>query len=77
VQEKGELSGRERVQPSVSTAAIDRGVLMAGMGGRLDNNLPPAMAVAEGFTDAEVMLRVKGGINPPSITWCKSIAGRW
>jgi RNA polymerase sigma-70 factor (ECF subfamily) len=61
VQEKGQLSGRERVQPSVSTAAIDRGILMAGMGARLDNNLPPAMAVAEGFTDAEVMLRVKAG----------------
>jgi RNA polymerase sigma-70 factor (ECF subfamily) len=61
VQEKEQLSGRERVQPSVSTAAIDRGVLMAGMGARLDNNLPPTMAVAEGFTDAEVMLRVKAG----------------
>lgn len=45
----------------MSTAAIDRGVLMAGMGARLDNNLPSAMAVAEGFTDAEVMLRVKAG----------------
>ena len=61
VQEKGQLSGRERVQPSVSTAAIDRGVLMAGMGAHLDSNLPPSMAVAEGFTDAEVMLRVKAG----------------
>ena len=61
VREKEQLSARERVQPSVSTAAIDRGVLMAGMGARLDNNLPPAMAVAEGYTDAEVMLRVKAG----------------
>jgi RNA polymerase sigma-70 factor (ECF subfamily) len=60
VREKEQLSGCERVQPSVSTAAIDRGVLMAGMGARLDN-IPPAMAVAEGFTDAEVMLRVKAG----------------
>jgi RNA polymerase sigma-70 factor, ECF subfamily len=60
VQEKGQLSTRERVQPSVSTAAIDGSVLMAGAGPRLQSGLP-AMAVTEGYTDAEVMLRVKAG----------------
>jgi RNA polymerase sigma-70 factor (ECF subfamily) len=60
VQEKGQLSARERVQPSVSTAAIDGSVLMAGAGSRLESGLP-AMAVAESYTDAEVMLRVKAG----------------
>jgi hypothetical protein len=35
------------------------------------------MAGAEGYTDAEVMLRVKAGISRLSIIWCRSIAGRW
>jgi len=45
----------------VSTAAINRGVLMAGMVPRVEGSLPPAMAVSETYTDAEVMLRVKAG----------------
>jgi RNA polymerase sigma-70 factor (ECF subfamily) len=40
---------------------MNRGVLMAGMASPLNASLPPAMAVAEGYTDAEVMLRVKAG----------------
>ncbi|MFZ0817611.1 MAG: sigma-70 family RNA polymerase sigma factor [Candidatus Sulfotelmatobacter sp.] len=44
----------------MSTAAIDRGVLMATIGPR-PNGLQSAMAGAEGYTDAEVMLRVKAG----------------
>jgi RNA polymerase sigma-70 factor, ECF subfamily len=40
---------------------MDRGVLMAGLGPRPAGTLQPAIAGAEGYTDAEVMLRVKAG----------------
>jgi len=40
---------------------MDRGVLMATMGPRPASPLQPAMAGAAGYTDAEVMLRVKAG----------------
>jgi RNA polymerase sigma-70 factor (ECF subfamily) len=40
---------------------MDRGVLLAAMGSRPASNLQPAMAGAETYTDAEVMLRVKAG----------------
>jgi RNA polymerase sigma-70 factor, ECF subfamily len=59
--EKEQLSPYNGVQPSVSTAAIDGGVLMAALGPRPTPDLQPAMAGAEGYTDAEVMLRVKAG----------------
>jgi RNA polymerase sigma-70 factor, ECF subfamily len=39
---------------------MDRGVLMASLGPR-PATLPPALAGAESYTDAEVMLRVKAG----------------
>jgi RNA polymerase sigma-70 factor (ECF subfamily) len=45
----------------MSTAAIDPGVLMASLGPRPAGTLQPAMAGAESYTDAEVMLRVKAG----------------
>jgi RNA polymerase sigma-70 factor (ECF subfamily) len=59
--EKEQLSLPDRVRSSVSTAAMDRGVLMAAMGPRPTGSLPPTMAGPEGYTDAEVMLRVKAG----------------
>lgn len=40
---------------------MDRGVLMASLGPRPAATLQPAMAGAESYTDAEVMLRVKAG----------------
>jgi len=40
---------------------MDRGVLMAATGPRPTGSLPPTMAGPEGYTDAEVMLRVKAG----------------
>src|ERR1700728_4622266 len=58
--EKEQLSAPDRVRSSVSTVAINRGVLMATTGSR-PNGLQPAIAGAEGYTDAEVMLRVKAG----------------
>src|SRR6202050_5816621 len=60
-QEKEQLSSLPRVGTSVSTAAMDRGVLMAALGPRPAGALEPAMAGAEAYTDAEVMLRVKAG----------------
>ena len=40
---------------------MDQSVLMASLGPRPAGDLEPAMAGAEGYTDAEVMLRVKAG----------------
>src|SRR5277367_2731849 len=60
-QEKEQLSGSDRVSSSVSTAALDRSVLMAGVEPRLPVPVQPAMAGAETYTDAEIMLRVKAG----------------
>lgn len=44
----------------MSTAAMDRGVLMASVGSQPSSGLSPAMAGME-FSDAEVMLRVRTG----------------
>src|SRR5580698_4339273 len=60
-QDSEQLSPPDRVQDSVSTAAMDGGVLMASLGPRPAGGLQPAMAGAESYTDAEVMLRVKAG----------------
>src|SRR5271156_2483348 len=60
-QEREQLSPPHGVQPGVSTAAMDRSVLMASLGPRPAGTLEPAMAGAESYTDAEVMLRVKAG----------------
>jgi len=40
---------------------MDRGVLMASLGSRPTSAMQSAMAGAESYTDAEVMLRVKAG----------------
>jgi len=40
---------------------MDRGVLMAAVEPRLPGPLQPAVAGVEGYTDAEIMLRVKAG----------------
>src|ERR1019366_8914619 len=63
-QKKEQLSAHNRVRSSVSTAAMDRGVLMAAMGPRPAGTLQPAIAGGESYTDAEVMLRVKAGDQP-------------
>src|SRR5208282_5224707 len=59
-QEREELSASDRVQTSVSSAAMDQGVLMASLGPCPTGALEPAMAGVD-YTDAEVMLRVKAG----------------
>jgi RNA polymerase sigma-70 factor (ECF subfamily) len=59
--EKEQLSGRHGVQANVSTAALDRSFLTGALSPRPAASLQPAVAGAEGYTDAEVMLRVKAG----------------
>src|SRR5271168_3483776 len=59
--EKEQLSAQDGVPSNVSTAAMDQGFLMAALGPRPAGGLEPAMAGAQSFTDAEVMLRVKAG----------------
>jgi RNA polymerase sigma-70 factor (ECF subfamily) len=61
VDKSPQLSVPYRVENSVSTAAMDRGVLMASVGSRPPGGLSPAIAGMEAFSDAEVMLRVKAG----------------
>ena len=57
--EKPKLSGQSGVQASVSTAALDRGMLMAATS-------PPSFsaAVSGPDSDAEIMLRAKAGDQP-------------
>jgi RNA polymerase sigma-70 factor (ECF subfamily) len=59
--EKEQLSARDGVRPSVSTAAMNRSVLMASVASRPAALLQPAIAGTESYTDAEIMLRVKAG----------------
>jgi len=60
-EEKEQLSARNRVSPSVGTAAIDRGVLMGAGAPPPTKALQPALVDGVSYTDAEVMLRVKAG----------------
>src|SRR5579864_77761 len=56
---KAQLSAAPGVETSVSTAALDRGMLMA-----MTPECPPvasAVASADALTDAQIMLRVKAG----------------
>jgi RNA polymerase sigma-70 factor (ECF subfamily) len=58
--EKEQLSNFGGVRTNVSTAALDSSPLMAAMGPHPFSKLPP-LVPAEGYTDAQVMLRVKAG----------------
>src|SRR5437660_7518634 len=53
-----QLSLPDGVQSIVSTAAMDRGILMAAMAPDAASLSP---AISEAFTDAQIMLRVKAG----------------
>jgi RNA polymerase sigma-70 factor (ECF subfamily) len=59
--EKEQLSRPDGVRNSVSTAAMDQSALMAVIGPNPAASFQPVTAGAEGYTDAEVMLRVKAG----------------
>jgi len=54
-----QLSDLEGVETSVSTAALDRGMLMAATSASA--TLPPVVSGGEPMSDAQVMLRVKAG----------------
>ena len=56
-----QLSDKNRVETDVSTAAIDRGMLMAATSPLPKGGFSPALAGAEGLSDAEIMLRAKAG----------------
>jgi len=58
--EHQQLSSRRGVRPNVGTAAIDGRILLTGMGAST-GTLQPAVAGAETYTDAQIMLRVKAG----------------
>jgi RNA polymerase sigma-70 factor (ECF subfamily) len=60
-QEKEQLSSRRGVPSNVSATAMDRAILMASLGPHSSGSMQPAIARAESYTDAEVMLRVKAG----------------
>ena len=53
----------------MSTAAMDRGILMAAMGPQAASSLPAAMTGGESSTDAEVMLRVALGEDGGELSW--------
>src|SRR5437879_1315800 len=61
VDNPAQLSAQKRVETRVSTAAMDRGVLMAPAGSPPAGGFSAAMAGLEAFSDAEVMVRVKAG----------------
>jgi RNA polymerase sigma-70 factor (ECF subfamily) len=58
--QKTQLSSPDGVETSVSTAALDRGMLMAGSDAPASAVLP-AGATSESSSDVEIMLRAKAG----------------
>ncbi len=60
---KTQLSGGNGVETNVSTAALDRGMLMAATTSRV-SAVFPAGPGQESPSDAEIMLRVKAGDQP-------------
>ncbi len=58
---KSQLSDNDGVQTDVSTAAIDRSMLMAGTTPQSSSGFAPFLAGGAAISDADVMLRVKAG----------------
>ncbi len=56
-----QLSANDGVETDVSTAALDRGLLMAANAPQPTPGFSPALAGADGLSDAEIMLRAKTG----------------
>jgi RNA polymerase sigma-70 factor, ECF subfamily len=59
--EEMQLSPSGGVETDVSTAAMDRGLLMAGMAPQVPAGLAANLAGAAALSDADIMLRVKAG----------------
>jgi RNA polymerase sigma-70 factor (ECF subfamily) len=60
-QRRAQLSGPDGVEVSVSTAALDRGMLMAATATQASAAFTPVVASGEPPPDAQIMLRVKAG----------------
>src|SRR5580698_1705025 len=58
---EAQLSGGNGVETGVSTAELDRGMLMAGMTPQAQNPTAFSAAAGESPSDAEIMLRAKAG----------------
>ena len=56
-----QLSDEDGVETGVSTATLDRGMLMAATTSQAASGFSPAMAGAEALSDAEIMLKAKTG----------------
>jgi RNA polymerase sigma-70 factor (ECF subfamily) len=61
VDETAQLSVPARVGNSVSTAAMDRGVLLSPAGSQVPGGVSAAVGGVEALSDAEVMVRVRAG----------------
>ena len=59
--EESQLSSPDGVETDVSTAALDRGMLMAAGAPQYQAAFSPAMAGGGSISDAEIMLRAKAG----------------
>ncbi len=59
--EKLQLSGEDGVEIDVSTAALDRGMLLAAITPQPTAGFSSTMAGAETLSDAEIMLKAKAG----------------
>jgi RNA polymerase sigma-70 factor, ECF subfamily len=60
-EQTSQLSDPDGVPTDMSTAALSQGMLMTGMTPQSPASLTPAMAAADGTSDAEIMLRAKTG----------------
>ncbi len=59
--EKAQLSDTDGVETGVSTAALDRGMLMGATAMQPTAGFSPSLSGSETLTDAEIMLRAKAG----------------
>jgi RNA polymerase sigma-70 factor (ECF subfamily) len=60
-EKQAQLSPPRGVETSVSTAALDRGLLMGGLVPQVSAGLSPNLSGTDGLSDADIMLRVKAG----------------
>src|SRR3954468_22627721 len=59
--ENAQLSGKDGVETDVSTAALDRGMLIGAPASQASPAFSPEFAGGEALSDADIMLRAKAG----------------
>lgn len=59
--ENAQLSGKDGVETDVSTAALDRGMLIGAPASQASPAFSPGFAGGEALSDADIMLRAKAG----------------